>query len=160
VKLTSNAAAAGIVDDQQTRVDALHPHAASFSVIAAIVDEGDRSVLRRDLRLERAIMKITRGRKEPIAFNLQLAASAGLDFDPAAGIAPNAGRLLRRKADFRCSEYHLHLELRSPSKKTGYWHHGPLDIRNGVLLLTYDIRKLIEALETVESKQTWPRVLH
>jgi hypothetical protein len=32
----------------------------------------------------------------------------------------------------------------------------PSDIQNGVLLLTDDIRKLIEALETVKSKPTWP----
>jgi hypothetical protein len=45
-------AAARIVHDRQPRADALHPHLAAFSVVAAVVGEGDRIVLRRDLRLK------------------------------------------------------------------------------------------------------------
>src|SRR5258707_1104866 len=92
-------AAAGIVHDHQPRADALHPHLAAFSVVAAVVGEGDRIVLRRDLRLEVAVMKIARGRKRHSAFNLQPAAIAGPDFDAAAGMVPAADpiRRLRRR---------------------------------------------------------------
>jgi hypothetical protein len=68
------AAAAGIVRDHQPRVDALHPHLTPVAVAAAVVGKGDRIIVRRDPRLEAAVMKIARGRKHRFAFDLQRAA--------------------------------------------------------------------------------------
>src|SRR6185437_16890041 len=97
-------AATAVVLDQQPRADALHPHLASASVVAAVVFKGHRVSLWGDMRLEGAVVEIARGGKEYAGVNVQLAPLLRLDLDMTAAhvalaLSPKAGPVgcLRRR---------------------------------------------------------------
>jgi hypothetical protein len=89
------AAAPAVVLDQEPRADALHPHLAFASVIAAVVLDGDRVALWRDMCLEGAIMEIARRGNQYSRIDVQPSAVLRLDFDKSAAhiastLAPSA----------------------------------------------------------------------